>query len=120
MKKYESDEFGKQLGKAVKKLREEKNMSQEELREKAGFATGYISRLEAGQYASPSIAHVFQLAQGLEMNLRDLLEHARLIPMNSTFEGCLRGEGLDEEQIQKMTQYKNYVLFSTKNDFKNV
>lgn len=118
MKNYGSDHFGRQLGEAVKRLREQKNMTQEELRESAGFATGYISRLEAGEYASPSISQIFQLAQGLGMTLRDLLEYASLIPETSTFEGCLRGEGLNEEQVKKVTEYKNYIVYSTKDDDK--
>ncbi|GEM_PF-1860281 len=119
MKNYPSDQFGKQLGEAVKRLREQKNMTQDDLREKAGFATGYISRLESGGYASPSITHVFQLAQGLGMTLRDFLEYASLIPVNSTFEGCLRDEGMNEKQIQEMSKYKNFIVFSTKDGHKN-
>lgn len=114
MKNYENTPFGNKLGAAVKKLREARNMSQEELREEAGLSSGYISRLEAGEYSSPSITHTYKLAQALGMNLRDLLEQAHLIPRESTFESCLRGEGASEEQIQQIKQMKNYVLYSNK------
>lgn len=110
MKNYESDQFGIQLGKAVKKLREQKNMTQEDLREKAKFGTGYISRLEGGGYSSPSISQIFQIAKALDMNLRDLLEYARLIPEHSSFEACLRGEGYTEEQINEIIKIKDYVF----------
>jgi transcriptional regulator with XRE-family HTH domain len=113
MKNYQ-DNFGEQLGEAVKTLRERFNLSQEDLREKAGFSTGYLSRLEAGKYTSPSISHIFQLAQAFGMNLRDFLEYAKLIPAQSTFEACLRGEGHSEDEIKKILEIKNYVLFSNK------
>lgn len=115
MKNYQDSTFGKKLGQAVKKLRERNNMSQEELRQNAKLSTGYISRLEAGDYSSPSIAHIFLIAQALQMTLRDLLEFARLIPEKSSFEACLRGEGYSEEQVKEIIRYKNYVLASTKN-----
>jgi transcriptional regulator with XRE-family HTH domain len=114
MKNYQDSQFGLQLGKAVKKLREDKKMSQEELRELANLSSGYVSRLEAGEYSSPSISHVFKLAQALNMTLRDLLEYANLIPMESTFSSCLRGEGASEEQIKQIIKMKDYVLHSTK------
>jgi len=115
MKSYQGT-FGQQLGAAVKRLREAKRMSQEELRQDAELSTGYISRFEAGEYTSPSIAQIFAIANALGMTLRDLLEYARLIPEESTFEGCLRGEGLDEDQIQKVIDYKQYIVYSTKDD----
>lgn len=115
MKTYQDSTFGEKLGAAVKRLRDRNNISQEELRERAGLSTGYISRLEAGEYASPSIVQIFQIAKAFEMPLRDLLEYARLIPQQSTFEACLRGEGYSEEQIKEIVRYKNYVLASTKN-----
>ncbi len=114
MKNYEDSQFGIQLGKAVKSLRENRNLSQEELRELAGLSSGYISRLEAGDYSSPSISHVFKLAGALGMNLRDLLEYANLIPRESTFASCLRGEGASENQITMIQSYKEHVLHSTK------
>jgi len=110
MKDYQNSPFGLQLGQAVKKIREAQNLSQEELRELAGLSSGYISRLETGGYKSPSISHIFKLAQALKMTLRDLLESAHLIPVESTFSGCLRGEGASEKQINDITKYKNYVL----------
>ncbi len=115
MKNYQNSQFGTQLGITVKKLRQDKNLSQEDLRELAGLSSGYVSRLEAGEYSSPSISHVFKLSQALDMTLRDLLESANLIPMESTFASCLRGEGASENQIDKIQSYKEHVLHSTKN-----
>lgn len=114
MKTYETSQYGTQLGEVVKALRERKNMTQMDLQERAGLSSGYISRLEAGEYTAPSIVHILKIAQAFDMNLRDFLECAKLIPQESTFESCLRGEGMNEEQIQKITDFKNYVLFSNK------
>jgi len=114
MKNYEDSHFGVQLGKAIKRLREQRNLSQEELRESAGLSRGYVSRLEAGKYSSPSISHIFKLALALKMTLRSLLEYSSLIPRESTFSNCLRGEGASDEQIKAITKFKDNVLFTTK------
>ena len=106
--------FGERLGKAVKELREQQGLSQEGLREKANFSSGYISRLESGEYSAPSISHVYYTAKALDMNLRDLLEYADLIPHQSTFESCLRGEGASKDEIEKILSFKNYVLHTEK------
>ncbi len=116
MKSYTDSTFGTKLGEAVRKLRERNKMNQEELREKADLGTGYISRLEAGEYESPSISQIFQIAKAFDMSLRDLLEYARLIPKESTFEACLRGEGHSEGQIKEIIKYKNYILHKTSDD----
>ncbi len=107
-------QYGIQLGKAVKMLRERQDMTQTGLQESAKLASGYISRLEAGEYTAPSIVHILKIAQAFGMNLRDFLEYAELIPQKNTFEQCLRGEGADEEQIREITKFKEYVLFTNK------
>jgi transcriptional regulator with XRE-family HTH domain len=114
MKKYNDEHFGTTLGSAVKALRMRSDISQETLRKKAGLSTGYISRLEDGQYQAPSIVHIFQIAQAFKMTLRDLLEYAELIPRQSSFESCLRGEGHSEEQIAQVTNFADYVLYTNK------
>ncbi len=119
MKKYEEGRFGEKLGIAVKKLRTEYNMSQEDLRGQAELGTGYISRLENGEYSSPSIYHIYKIAKAFDMTLRDLLEAASLIPTESSFEACLRGDGLDEEEINKIREFKQYVVFESKSKRKN-
>jgi transcriptional regulator with XRE-family HTH domain len=102
--------FGKKIGETVKILRKMKKLSQEQMRQKADLSSGYLSRLEAGEYDSPSITHIAKMAQALDMSLRDLLEQAKLIPTETTFEGALRGEGANEEQIKQITDYKSYVI----------
>jgi transcriptional regulator with XRE-family HTH domain len=108
-----STNIGTKIGITVKRLREEQQLSQEQLREKAGLASGYISRLEAGEYSAPSINHTFSLATALGMTLRDLLEQAGMIKRESTFESCLRGEGGSLGQVKEITNFKNYVLSTT-------
>lgn len=114
MKTYENSLYGDKLGKIVKMLREEKNMTQMELQESAKLSSGYISKLEAGEFTAPSIVHILKIAQAFGMNLRDFLEYAELIPRESTLESCLRGEGANAEQIKEITKFKEYVLFSNK------
>lgn len=115
MKIYNDTQYGEKLGKVIKMLREDKNMTQIELQENAKLSSGYISRLEAGEYTAPSIVHILKIAQAFGMTLRDFLEYAELIPRESTLDSCLRGEGANNEQVEEITNYKNYVLYSNKN-----
>jgi transcriptional regulator with XRE-family HTH domain len=104
--------YGQQIGTTVKLLRERKNMTQTELQEEAKLSSGYISRLENGEYEAPSIVHILKIANAFGMSLRDFLEYAELVPKESSFAACLRGEGASEEQIEDIIKYKSYVLTS--------
>ena len=108
--------YGQKLGKTVKILRDRKNMSQIELQELASLSSGYISRLESGEYEAPSIVHILKIAQAFDMTLRDFLEYADLMPRQTSLSSCLRGEGASEKQIEEITAYKNYVLRSNKDN----
>jgi transcriptional regulator with XRE-family HTH domain len=72
-----SDKYGNKVkicfGKALKKLREERGISQEELAYESGYHRTYISQLERGQ-KSPSIQTIFQLARALDINPSDLIQ----------------------------------------------
>jgi transcriptional regulator with XRE-family HTH domain len=114
MKNYDTPVYGEKLGQAIKGLRERKGISQTDLQERAGLSSGYISRLENGEYDAPSIVHILKIANAFDMTLRDFLEFADLMPKTPSLEGCLRGEGANEEQIRDITNYKNYVLYSNK------
>jgi transcriptional regulator with XRE-family HTH domain len=61
------------FGKALKKLREERWLSQEELGYESGYHRTYISQLERGQ-KSPSLQTIFQLAQALNMKPHELVQ----------------------------------------------
>ncbi|MFH0776497.1 MAG: helix-turn-helix transcriptional regulator [Patescibacteria group bacterium] len=102
MQSTTNQNLGKQLGEAVKKLRSSKNISQMELQEHSGLSSGYISKLENGDFNSPTIRQIFYIAQAFEMSLRDLLEAAGLIPSESSFEGTLRAEGATDKQIEEL------------------
>lgn len=108
--------YAKQLGEMVKKLREEKNITQIELQEKAGLSSGYVSRFESGEFDAPSITHILRIATAFDMTLRDFLEYAELIPRESSFKSCLRGEGVSEAEIDQILTIKNYVLYSNKDN----
>jgi transcriptional regulator with XRE-family HTH domain len=104
------DNYGLQIGIAVKKIRERKNITQSELQNSASLSSGYISRLEKGDYESPSIVHIMKISKALGMNLRDFLEYADLIPLESNYSSLLRNKGATEDQIRDITNYETYVL----------
>jgi transcriptional regulator with XRE-family HTH domain len=64
-----SENFGKQ----VKKLRLEKEMSQEELAEKLNIHRTYMSFIERGQ-RSPSLVLIFKISRALGVKLPELFD----------------------------------------------
>ena len=62
-----------QLGLIVKKLREEKGLSQTELAYKIGKDQPSINRLEKGN-VNPSIIYLLQICEGLEITIEELVK----------------------------------------------
>lgn len=63
------------LGPAIKRLRIERKLTQEDLAYKAGVTTGTLSRTESGE-TSPSWRTVQKLAKALDMSAADLVATA--------------------------------------------
>lgn len=60
------------LGRQIRKLRTEKNMSMEELADKAGLAFSQIGRIERGEI-NTSVSHVAFIAKALKVEPKELL-----------------------------------------------
>ena len=65
--------LNKKVGKRVRELREDKEMSQDALAIKAKTNQCEISRLETGKY-SPSIEYLSRIAKALGVKLSELVE----------------------------------------------
>lgn len=61
------------LGKTIKKLRNEKGFTQEELAEKAHINVSYLAKIENG-YVNTTVRYLIKLAKGLGISVRDLFE----------------------------------------------
>lgn len=66
--------FGKEIGSYLRKIRESKGISQEELSLKAGYYRTYVNKIEAGNY-SPSLHTIWRLSHALGMPLRDFFKN---------------------------------------------
>ena len=55
-------------------------MTKAELAARCGLAPSYLSRLEGGDYKSPTVATLVTIAQGLEVDPRELLVLAGYVP----------------------------------------
>ena len=55
-------------------------MTKAELAARCGLAPSYLSRLESGDYKSPTVATLVTIAQGLEVDPRELLVLAGYVP----------------------------------------
>jgi transcriptional regulator with XRE-family HTH domain len=67
------DEANLYLGKRVKYLRRLKNLTQAQLAEKIDLSVNYVSQIETG-IASPSFKTLLLLAQGLDVELKELFD----------------------------------------------
>ena len=67
--------INKQVGKAIKDLRIDRDLTQETLSEKCDVSTDAISRIETGKY-SPSLNTLWKLCQGLDVSLQTLMAKA--------------------------------------------
>lgn len=64
------------LGETVRRLREERDLTQEELAARAGLSANYVGEIESGK-RNPSALVLFALARGLGVEPARLLEGAR-------------------------------------------
>ncbi len=69
-RREEKKEFAKHFGPYLRKIRESKNISQENLSINAGYYRTYVNKIETGNY-SPSLHTVWRLAYGLGMSLKE-------------------------------------------------
>ena len=65
---------------AVRQLREQRRLTKAALAARCGLAPSYLSRLESGDYKSPTVATLVTLAHGLEVDPRELLVLAGYVP----------------------------------------
>ncbi|PIV16413.1 MAG: XRE family transcriptional regulator [Flavobacteriales bacterium CG03_land_8_20_14_0_80_35_15] len=63
------ENFGQQL----KKLRNEKNLTQEQFAKKCGLHKNYIGMVERGE-RNPSLINIELIAKGLEISISDLMK----------------------------------------------
>jgi transcriptional regulator with XRE-family HTH domain len=63
----------KRLSALLRRLREERGLTQLGLAKKAGVAQGYISSLEADEKTNPSVAVIRKLAKALGVPVTELL-----------------------------------------------
>lgn len=63
------------FGLRIKELRTVRKLSQEQLAEKVGISSKYMSRIEMGQHF-PSLDNIKKLANALHVELKDFFEFA--------------------------------------------
>jgi len=61
------------IGKNIKKLREKKGWTQDELSERANIHISYIGQIERGLWY-PSLKIIFRIADALEVKIAELLK----------------------------------------------
>ena len=72
-RREEKKDFGVMIGKHLKKIREAKGISQEQLSNKAGYYHTYVNKIEQGKY-SPSLHTIWRLSNALGLSLSDFFK----------------------------------------------
>lgn len=61
------------IGKTIKQIREERNLSQRELSKMSGVTYSALTKIETGIIRSPRIEVIAKLAQALEITIDELV-----------------------------------------------
>lgn len=64
----------RKLGPVLKRLREKKGLTMQQLADRAGVTDAYIAMLETGKRKNPSLATLRRIAKALKVNVGDLLK----------------------------------------------
>lgn len=72
-RKEEKQDFASAIGAHLRKVRESKNISQEQLSRKAGYYHTYVNKIEMGNY-SPSAHTIWRLADTLGLSLEEFFK----------------------------------------------
>ena len=68
---YEAER--KQLGKTIKKLRNDRRMTQEDLADYSDINVSYLAKIENG-YVNTSVRYLIKIAKGLKTKVLELFE----------------------------------------------
>jgi transcriptional regulator with XRE-family HTH domain len=66
-------ELNKRVAMRLKRLREERGLTQEQLAKRSGMSHGYLARLEIGMH-DPSLSTLAKLAKALKVPVGELVE----------------------------------------------
>lgn len=72
-RKAEKQKFASAIGAHLRKVRESKNISQEQLSIQAGYYHTYVNKIEMGNY-SPSLHTIWRLADTLGLSLNEFFK----------------------------------------------
>ena len=61
------------LGKTIKKFREKKSMTQEDLADEASINVSYLAKIENG-YVNTTVRYLIKIARGLKIQVKELFE----------------------------------------------
>ena len=98
----------------VAEKRQEAGLTSKQLAERSGLSPAYISRIEKGDYESPSLPSLRALAEGLGLSLRDFLHGAGLLnnderPSYKLITQSLRHMGYSDKDAEDVVRYARYV-----------
>ena len=97
-----------EIGEKIRRLRIEKQLTQEELANRCELSKGFISQVE-NDLTSPSIATLIDILEILGTNLTEFFSEASEEKVTYTYEDMFETE--NEDLKYKLMKVKNLVLF---------
>lgn len=93
LEKLDDERLGNRFGQRVREVRIEAGLTQKELAERVGVPAQYVSMVETGSSANPTLRLIVLLADALDVPTSDLLvdvERPGAQPKSGTLEALLR------------------------------
>ena len=100
----------KLLGKRIKEIRKQKNLTQEQLAELIQIETGSLSAIESGRHF-PSLPTLEKISETLEVELKQLFEFNHLIPIDKMKDSI-------KENIDNLSEDKIIFIYKFVENFK--
>ena len=73
-RRVEKKKFAAKIGSYLRKIRLERDISQENLSLKAGYYRTYVAKIEQGMY-SPSLHTIWRLSHALDLSLEEFFKN---------------------------------------------
>lgn len=101
------------LAEFVRRIRTGQELSQGDVARKAGLARSYISRLEEGEFRSPSVMTLLRLARGLGISNEEMFKVAGVAVKGNGSPDfdvyCRTKLGLPESAVKEMEIFLDYL-----------
>lgn len=103
------EEFANRLGENIKRFREARNLTLQELADKVGISVSYLNRLENSERKSPSLSLLVKLREIFDITVDSLLFDDDRVKDNGV-KDILQDMGLSTKEAAKLEEIINFII----------